>query len=303
MKKHITRKYTLNKNIRLNNLIILFISLLGLSLMNSCDIVDGNFERITIIDTNQNVTVPQNILISEYTGHTCGFCPPAAEEAKRLEKLYPKGRVIFMSVHVGQFAVPTKDYPEDFRIVEAVRINEQFKITSYPIGEVNRIVNQSGQRAVSFTEWSSIITPLYEKEAPLSIEFEKGTVNPITNKINAKINLSYFQDVATNDYFSLYVVEDSIVSDQKDFRFAPKDHLKDYVHYGILRAVVNGTWGEKVNNGIKPKKNDKFSYEFEYQIPSNKKWRANHLRLIAFVHDNNNSFVISQVKDKELELE
>lgn len=294
---------TFKKYTNFNYCVILFTGLLGLSLLNSCDVVDGNYERTTIIDTNQNVSVPQNILISEYTGHTCGFCPPAAEEAKRLQNLYPKGRVIFMSVHVGQFAVPTKDYPADFRIVEAVNLNNQFNITTYPIGEINRIVNQNGQRAVSFTEWSSIITPLFNKEAPLTIEFEKASVNLISNKITAKVNLSYFQNVNTNDFLSLYIVEDSIVSDQKDFRFAPNDHLKDYVHYGILRGVMNGTWGEIINDGVKPVRNDKFSYEFEYQIPNNKNWRANHLRLIAFVHDNNNSFVISQVKDKEVEIE
>lgn len=297
------KKFYFNTNHNLNYITILIFSLLGLSMINSCDIVEGNYEKTINIDTNQSVAVPQNILISEYTGHTCGFCPPAAEEAKRLQKLYPKGRVIFMSVHVGQFAVPTKDYPADFRIVEAVTINNQFNITTYPIGEINRIVTQSGQRAISFTEWSSIITPLFNKEAPLSIDFENANVNQATNKITAKVNLSYAKDVTTNDFVSLYIVEDSIVSDQKDFRFAPNDHLKDYVHYGVLRAVVNGTWGEVVNNGIKPKKGDKFSYEFEYQIPTNKKWRNNHLRLIAFVHDNSQSFEISQVKDIELQVE
>lgn len=273
-----------------------------ITFLNSCDVVEGDYEKIVEIDTNASKPRLQNILITEYTGHKCGNCPPAAEEAKRLQKLYAKGRVIFMAIHAGDFAKPDASYPNDLRAKEGYPIMNSFGITLQPIGDINRILNGSGQRTFAYSEWSSVISTNIEKESPCIIKFENAEYNSETRKINAKINIEYFDNVTTSDNIAVYIVEDSIVSPQKLYIDQTEKKLTDYVHYGVLRGTMNGAWGDLISSSadISPKKGDKYDFDFNFTIPEGKTWRPNHIRLIAMVHDNNKSFVISQVKDTEL---
>lgn len=274
----------------------------------SCDVIEpGKYEKVFEIDTTVKVERKQNILISEYTGHKCGNCPPAAEEAKRLQSVYGKDRVSFMSIHVGIFATPDANYPNNLRAVEGLTLNNQFSVTSYPIGDVNRLVNsESKQRNFIHTEWQGLINSIFTREAPVLIEFEDATYNSNNRTITANVKLDYYENVTTNDFIAIYIVEDSIVSAQTDYRRTEQglpDKVPDYVHYGVLRGVMNGVWGDPVNDKALPKTKDKYNFSFTYTIPSNRNWRAEHIRLIAIVHDNNQTFQISQVKDTHLTLE
>ncbi len=272
--------------------------------INSCDVVDGNYEKIVEIDTNTTKERPQNILITEYTGHKCGNCPPAAEEGKRLQKLYPKGRVIFMAIHAGSFATLDATFTNDLRAPEGFSIMNSFGITLQPTGDINRLLNSSGQRSFAYSEWSSIITANIDKDATNIITFENAEYITDTRKINAKLNIEYFENVTTEDHIAVYIVEDSIVSPQYDYRLLPplSSKVDDYVHYGVMRGTMNGAWGDLISVTT-PKKGEKFDFNVSFTIPEkNKHWRPNHLRLIAMVHDNNNTKVISQVKDTELEI-
>lgn len=270
----------------------------------SCDVIDpGKYEKVFEIDTTVKVERKQNILISEYTGHKCGNCPPAAEEAKRIQSVYGKDRVSFMSIHVGIFATPDANYPNNMRTTEGLALNTAFGITSYPIGDVNRLKNGSGQRAFIHTEWDGMVNGIFNKEAPVVIEFEDASYNSSNKTITANVKLDYFENVTTNDHITIYIVEDSIVSAQTDYRRSQQglpDKVEDYVHYGVLRAAINGTWGDPVNDKATPKTNDKYNFSYNYTIPANKNWRPEHIRLIAIVHDNNQTFQISQVKDTHL---
>ena len=286
----------LNKVIKLNVILFLF----SITFF-SCDVIEpGKYEKVVEVDTTKRDR-PQNMLITEYTGHKCGNCPPAAEEAKRLQKLYPKGRVIFMAIHAGSFASLDATFTNDLRAKEGFSIMNSFGITLQPTGDINRILNNSGQRTFAYSEWSSVITTNISKDAPCIITFDEATYNSTSREINAKLNVEYFENVTTNDHIAVYVVEDSIVSPQYDYRKIP-NKIDDYVHYGVMRGTINGAWGEPINDKATPKSKDKYNFDFKFTIPSDKNWRPNHIRLIAMVHDNNKSFVISQVKDTELEI-
>ncbi|MBQ1185016.1 MAG: hypothetical protein IIX55_04825, partial [Muribaculaceae bacterium] len=53
----------------------------------------------------------KNVLIEEFTGIHCGYCPQAHIIAHNLEGLNP-GRIFTISVHAGSYAVPGSDQPD-----------------------------------------------------------------------------------------------------------------------------------------------------------------------------------------------
>ncbi|MEP7167922.1 MAG: hypothetical protein ABI855_00990, partial [Bacteroidota bacterium] len=80
----------------------------------------------------------QNILIEEFTGHMCGNCPPAAEKITELKNIY-KERLMSMATHAGSFAITFQQpYTYEFKTPEGIEIHDNFQVSLYPIGMVNR---------------------------------------------------------------------------------------------------------------------------------------------------------------------
>lgn len=101
-----------------NNLLLGFVILL---ILGACDKIDKPRENTTsligvnyIERDNYAVAGFNKVLLEDYTGHTCGNCPRAAEKAEELKTLY-KDSLIVIAVHAGSFANPTSSYPNDYR--------------------------------------------------------------------------------------------------------------------------------------------------------------------------------------------
>ena len=54
-----------------------------------------------------------------------------------------------------------------------------------------------------------------------------------------------------------------------------------YIHNHVLRAAVNGTWGEKVT--VAPGQSETKTY----QLPLDSSWNPAHVAIVAFVYDDN----------------
>ena len=75
--------------------------------ISSCEVIEGPYMTGTIdpIDTTNNQYV-KNILIEDFTGHTCKNCPDAARELDAIHDVYGS-QIIGLAIHAGQtFARP-----------------------------------------------------------------------------------------------------------------------------------------------------------------------------------------------------
>ena len=78
----------------------------------------------------------KKVLVEEYTGIHCGYCPQAHKIVAEMIKAQGDN-VYAVAIHAGNYAVPGSDEP-DFRISEGVELNNHFDISGYPAGMVNR---------------------------------------------------------------------------------------------------------------------------------------------------------------------
>ena len=232
----------------------------------------------------------QNILLEDYTGHTCVNCPTAAVIAHELKELYGE-HLIIIAVHAGSFAIPHPgDYENDYRTETGNIWNTFFGIQQYPSGLVNRIQNSSGNYPIAYDKWGTMVADELKKipqaEISISNSFASGVLTTsVTTKFLAEMESTY----------SLYIgiTEDSIISAQKNFNSNIGDtpQIDDYVFMHMLRGSVNGEWGEDIfGDAIEVDKEYKKTYQ--YTITGD----PDNSHVVAFVYDNETKSVIQVVE-------
>jgi len=120
----------------------------------------------------------RKILVEEFTGHLCTFCPDGAREIERLDSIYG-GQVIPLSIHAGSFAnVPangagfdangdgTKDFTTNFKTPDGDDYYTTFGVASNPAATVSRLNNAN---ITGLSQWSIDINSIKNNIPKVSI--------------------------------------------------------------------------------------------------------------------------------------
>lgn len=261
-----------------------------------CDIIEPPYVE------NQNQTdtteYTQKILLEEYTGFRCGNCPEAIEVAHSLKEKYPKN-VILLSVHAGPYARPTSTRTYDFRTPIGDELDIFFGCSKAgnPNGMVNRIGFSNKTHILREGQWETAIKSLLGNKPKLDLKVTSN-YNASFRKITASVEITFLEPSRPNYHLCVFIVEDSIVQYQRDDRKTPPD-IENFVHNNVLRGGLTSTWGEKISENPLSK-GTKITKNFEYIIPADKDWRPEKLKIIAFVHDKDETFEILQVDESKL---
>lgn len=252
---------------------------------SSCDVVTDPIEK-PVVPPDTSETVQQNVLLEDYTGHLCGNCPAAADRAKEIQTLYGKKRVIVVAVHSGHFARTNPEYPIDWRSPEGEELNTAFgnSRAGNPNGLVNR-KERNGKFILSVGDWASATAQELERTPAMGI---KATTqwDAATATVTATVELNYLTTGQPDYYLAGYLIEDGLVGDQLDYRVNPS-HVKDFAFDHVLRASVNGTWGQQVS-ATTVAAGTKIQKQIQYTFPAGKSWNPAKCQLVFFVHRYNN---------------
>lgn len=253
-----------------------------------------NYDPLAIVDDcHCRYANVRKILVEDYTGHTCGNCPRAAEILHSLECEWGD-RVVPLAVHVGFFSLPQNlpdgKYANDYRTPFGNDWNTYFgnSAAGLPNGLVNRIPD-GGNYIRSYTAWSALAANLLAQPAEATISltntYSEGTRTvSVVADINVLTNLS-------NGPYKLFVVvsEDSVVNWQKDYSLDDED-IPDYKHMHMLRTSLTGTWGADVNGGANLPSGQALTLNFSVQL--NEEWNAHHCNIVAWLAQDGNKQVI-----------
>jgi hypothetical protein len=246
-----------------------------------------------------NTNTQQNILLEDYTGHTCTNCPAAAVIAKQLEDAN-NGRVIVSSIHAstdGAFqSVLPPEFITDFQTTAGTAYaNEMPSFIGNPMGTINR---KSG--GVLGSTWF----------------FSSSWVNEVNNsltssslKVNLQLQYNYYSQTnglfihtetefmsnQTGDYnLIIYLIRDDVIAPQEMNTGNTEHH---YHHHAVLSDNINGTWGTFIKTDALA--GDKFYNDFTYQLidPSlDSTFSADNLSLITYVCERNSYEVLQVIK-------
>lgn len=240
----------------------------------------------------------QNILIEDYTGQTCGNCPPAAEKIIELKDIY-KERLLAMGVHAGSFAVPFPPqagmYTYDFRTPEGNELDAYFGISNAgnPNGMVNRITYAGGKIA-SWGSWAGHVSDIIaqNKFPDVGIKIE-NTYTASDSSLKIKVKTCFLNDLTGTYKMCAYLLEDSVQNWQKWYFHVPED-IPDYWHHHVLRGSANGTWGDLLSPSSKEN-----IIEKNYTMNVKNEYRAAYCKVLVFIYDDATKEIL-QVKEASI---
>ena len=250
----------------------------------------GNFGDYVTPLFGANTNTNRNVLIEDFTGHQCTYCPPAAATAHSLEVSNPE-RVFVSTIHSGPTGItnfqetvaPTFTY--DFTNPVSLEIGKFFgsypnnSFGGNPSGNVSRIPGSNGSISSDKSEWPTKTTTLLNDNL-LKVNIQ-SVVNYFPTTKGAFIHIEVENLSAITNELRLVVAfyEDSIVKPQKDF----SGTIYDYVHRDLLKAHINGNMiGQKVDE-TSLNANGKHYFEMSYKIPD--EYTAENSHLLIYVFD------------------
>ena len=209
---------------------------------------------VSLIPSNRNV------LIEEYTGVNCGWCPDGHKKANQIKNSNP-GRVSIINIHAGGFAPM---YTTQF----GTALNNQAGISSYPNGTINRHVFSNNTIQVSDRDkWATFSNQILAMSSPVNIAAE-GTIDWLTRTVNIRVQLYYTgAQTVTSNSLNIAVLQDNVFGPQEGAANHYPQMIVDgeYRHMHMLRHLITGQWGEEISDiaeGTLIEKN------YEYVIPA-----------------------------------
>lgn len=278
----------------------LLLCLVSVAILASCDIIDAPYRKeVKVkepIDTTDTLSSLRIVLLEKFTGHTCGPCPQANDEAQSV--IQDLKNVSIISYHAGQNAriEPSNGYLYEFRTQSGNEIGTSyFKVVHEsiitPIGVVDRLgYGTASTIRVGWRNWKTVISNRFADSSPVAIRLYPW-YNPNTKTITVSGSIHYLEDGFKDYHLTIALTEDSIIKPQKLL-----DGSKDtnYVHKFVFRSnIPNNTWGLPISSADQ-QKDTKIEFTRSLQFANDSDWNPKHLKVVAFVYRNLDAPIVSR---------
>ena len=202
----------------------------------------------------------KNVVLEEYTGINCGYCPDGHRIANQIASAHP-GRVFVINVHAGSYAANT--YTTQFGNALA----NQTGLDGYPSGTVNRHVFSGSVTAMGRGDWTSASNTILNQSSPVNIA-ARGTLDWTTRELNITVQLYYTANEANStNKLNVAILQDNVIGSQSGASYNPSQQVgNQYRHMHMLRHLITGQWGEEINTTTAGSFVEK---TYSYTIPDN----------------------------------
>lgn len=255
---------------------------------------------IQLIDNNSWDTIsgPDNsnqrfIILEEFTGHKCIFCPLGTREIVRLDGLLGD-TLIPIAIHAGDFAKPdigATKFTTDLRPQGGH--GETYLTTfnpgnAYPRGMVSRL----GGSSKSANSWEPDINSI-KNVVPLAAIKLSNYYSSASNLLRINIEVIWRSSLSESYNLQVMVLEDHIIDWQKDMAL----EISDYDHRHVLRKVVNDTFGKALKTA-----NAGSVEKIEYILPLDPNWKALDIESVVYIFNSNvTSYEVIQANAAHIE--
>ncbi len=216
------------------------------------------FMQVNAQDFVSTAPANRNVIIEEFTGRNCQFCPDGHRIANEIVHNNP-GRVWAVNVHAGGYA-PTS-FP-NFNTPESNTILNGFGVDGFPAGAVNR----SDYNALNRGQWASAAAQQMGQVAECNVAGQ-AVINPATRMAKITVEVYYTGNSTVDaNYLTVMMLQDSIMGSQSGGPSNPEQMINgQYCHMHILRSTVTPTWGEEI---APTTAGTLITREYMYEIPA-----------------------------------
>ena len=241
-----------------------------LLLVFSCEDSDINRE---FSETPTSFT--KKVLLEEFTGSWCGYCPSGAEILQNLMNSYS---VIGVALHSS----------DDMSIAHTSVLESFYPSSGYPSGMVDRI-NFDGIVGLNRGYWSYITDQQLQKSAICGLAINSEISG---DSVNIQIRSAFDTTMTMENYnLNVYIIEDDVQGegygyDQRNYYnddaessfYQLGDPIINYKHNQTLRKVLTNTYGIPFTTSSSP--GIEFIDNFKEDITN---FNKNKLSVVAFI--------------------
>ncbi len=199
----------------------------------------------TIVDT---VAHNKKIVLEEYTGIHCQYCPDGHKVANQIKAAHPND-VFIINIHQGSYANPGAGEP-NFKTSFGDALAAQTGLTGYPAATVNRhVFSPATVTATSTrTQWvtnSDVILAL-PSYANLGVT---ASVNVQTKVMTVYVEAYYTANGPASNMLNVALIQDNVEGPQVGASsYNPSQVLPNgnYNHGHMLRHLITGQWGDSI---------------------------------------------------------
>ena len=212
----------------------------------------------------------KNIILEEFTGIYCGFCPDGHVKGQQLYDNNP-GDVVLINIHTGSYANPNSGDP-DFRTSFGSAIAGQAGISGYPAGTVNRHAfgtwSQQGGTAMSRGDWDDAGNVILNDSSYVNVEAQ-ATLDISTRELSVIVEAYYTgNSPQAANKLNVVLLQNNIEGPQSGgATYNPSAILPNgnYNHQHMLRHLITGQWGDDINTTTS---GHFFTNTYTYTIPA-----------------------------------
>ncbi|NMH28606.1 Omp28-related outer membrane protein [Flavobacterium silvaticum] len=240
-----------------------------------------NQQDITFRDPSQ-IVYKRNILIEDYTGTWCGYCPRVAWGIEKLAE--QTQNFVAVGIHRAS-SVPT-DAAYDPYNFDTTELENMVNIPGYPKGMVNRTF------LWPFPEPNKINQVLDQGLGDPKLGLSL-TSTADANSYNLTVNARFAQQFS-NLKLVVYVVENGLVHDQHNYTtyYNDVDPIPNFVHNHVLRSILTAQLGDAIADS-EANQSHEFARTFSLPFPSNVENKAE-VEFVAFIVGADNSVINAQ---------
>lgn len=268
---------------------------------NDTVVIDGD----TLGFSSDNSTPGKKVLAEDYTGILCGNCPYAGIKLNDTIQLAYGDRLVVVSVHAGFFAEPcpgglacpgsqpTGSFTTDFRTSTGEEWDHNFGNSNAgnPNGLIDRVGFPSHQQVKAPAVWSSVIQQRSTLAAPFALRI-KNNYDASSRELKIAVQSRAVSSMTGPFKLTVILTEDSLIDWQEWYPPVTPEYDPDYIHRHVLRTAVNSDYGEVIGEATVNAGDIALR---GYKITLNPAWEAKHMRIVAFISEEQ-SYEVKQVE-------
>lgn len=203
----------------------------------------------------------RNAVLEEFTGVRCGYCPDGQKVAAGIHDKFPD-RTVLISIHSGPFAAPTTGYP-DYTTQFGEVIDQNASVAGYPAATINRkLFNGASTLSLGRDKWVAAAAEIRAMLSPVNIGL-KSDFDPTSRILTVQVETYYTDDSPSpENYVNVALLENNVIGYQSDYA---NGNRNDYSHKHMLRWLLSGQWGQKIEKTAKGSSNIQ---TFTYTVPT-----------------------------------
>ncbi len=317
---------------------IIFLTTLGLLSLSSCDKVKNPFPPKVKVDLDTSIYAgswsdyvankwpdfsllpnedpERNVLIEDFTGHNCAYCPAAGLIAHNLHLSNP-ARIFVASIHASNTTtgmslfqalnIP-QGYTVDFTNPEGLELGSFFGTQlvnsgffGNPAGTINR-TNVAGEYFQSTGTWQTKVNQILSSAPKIALKAKVNYFETPKHGFFLHTEVEKLDKTITDDLaMVVYMIEDSLVA-QQNVSNVP---VTNYVHRDLFRGTIDGQiWGRTLTPTLL--QNGKYYLNYSCILPNQlgpqgivTTYNADNMHVLIYVY-NKTTLEIYQVIEKRI---